>query len=82
MLLTLFKYEKKVSTASVLSFTVLTYQFSDRFLIVSGAYEAGATNLLLEKKNDSLYFFTIRVENELRQPSFEYFVILLGQIPF
>lgn len=48
--------------ASVLSFTVLTYQFSDQFLIVSCAYEAGATSVLLEKKNDSLYFFTSRVE--------------------
>lgn len=37
VLLILFKYEEEVSTASVLSFIVLTDQFNDPFLIVSGA---------------------------------------------
>lgn len=38
MLFFLFNHEKEVSLASVFSLILLTYQFNDQFLIISGAY--------------------------------------------
>lgn len=67
--------------ASVLSLSVLTYQFKDQFLMVSAAWEAGATSVFLGKKNNTVYF-NAGMENGLMQPSFEYFVMLLVKSNF
>lgn len=50
VLCVLFSHEKEVSLASVLSLTGLIYQFNDQFLMVSGAWEAGATFYFWERK--------------------------------
>jgi hypothetical protein len=69
MLFFLFNHEEEAALASVFSLTWLAYQLSDQFLIITGAWGAGATSLLIGKKNDSLYFSYVGVENGMMQSS-------------
>lgn len=65
VLVILFKCEKEVSVASMLSFIALTYSPRTNLSLFVVSRKLELQGFFLGKKNDSLYFFNARVENEL-----------------